>query len=464
MLDLDKIKNIHFIGIGGAGMSALSYVMIKRGYQVSGSDAKPGYMATNLAKEGALVFIGHSACQIERAEVVVVSTAIHPDNPELVEAKKRQVPVIHRSDVLAYLMNKHKGVAVAGAHGKTTTSSMLSCITCEGGLDPTIVVGGIVNNLGSNAVNGKSDYVVAEADESDGSFLKFHPDLAVITNIENDHLDHYGSEENIQAAFAKFVEQIKEDGKAILCYDNAKVRALGEKTGKTVISYGIDSKDADYRAENIEYGKNGTTYDILYKNEVIGKGQLIVPGRHNVLNSLGAIAAARELGIPLESILASLAHFSGAKRRFETKGKVGGVWVVDDYAHHPTEIAVTLKAALQTQPERLVCVFQPHRYTRTQLLLDQFAVAFKDCDELIITDIYAASEDPIPGVSGEMLAHKIAETTGQKVRYISGQDKIEETLEREVRPGDLVITMGAGDIYRLGEQLVQALERSEANA
>ena len=464
MLDLDKIKNIHFIGIGGAGMSALSYVMIKRGYQVSGSDAKPGYMATNLAKEGALVFIGHYACQIERAEVVVVSTAIHPDNPELVEAKKRQVPVIHRSDVLAYLMNKHKGVAVAGAHGKTTTSSMLSCITCEGGLDPTIVVGGIVNNLGSNAVNGKSDYVVAEADESDGSFLKFHPYLAVITNIENDHLDHYGSEENIQAAFAKFVEQIKEDGKAILCYDNAKVRALGEKTGKTVISYGIDSKDADYRAENIEYGKNGTTYDILYKNEVIGKGQLIVPGRHNVLNSLGAIAAARELGIPLESILASLAHFSGAKRRFETKGKVGGVWVVDDYAHHPTEIAVTLKAARQTQPERLVCVFQPHRYTRTQLLLDQFAVAFKDCDELIITDIYAASEDPIPGVSGEMLAHKIAETTGQKVRYISGQDKIEETLEREVRPGDLVITMGAGDIYRLGEQLVQALERSEANA
>lgn len=464
MLDLDKIKNIHFIGIGGAGMSALSYVMIKRGYQVSGSDAKPGYMATNLAKEGALVFIGHSACQIERAEVVVVSTAIHPDNPELVEAKKRQVPVIHRSDVLAYLMNKHKGVAVAGAHGKTTTSSMLSCITCEGGLDPTIVVGGIVNNLGSNAVNGKSDYVVAEADESDGSFLKFHPYLAVITNIENDHLDHYGSEENIQAAFAKFVEQIKEDGKAILCYDNAKVRALGEKTGKTVISYGIDSKDADYRAENIEYGKNGTTYDILYKNEVIGKGQLIVPGRHNVLNSLGAIAAARELGIPLESILASLAHFSGAKRRFETKGKVGGVWVVDDYAHHPTEIAVTLKAARQTQPERLVCVFQPHRYTRTQLLLDQFAVAFKDCDELIITDIYAASEDPIPGVSGEMLAHKIAKTTGQKVRYISGQDKIEETLEREVRPGDLVITMGAGDIYRLGEQLVQALERSEANA
>lgn len=464
MLDLDKIKNIHFIGIGGAGMSALSYVMIKRGYQVSGSDAKPGYMATNLAKEGALVFIGHSACQIERAEVVVVSTAIHPDNPELVEAKKRQVPVIHRSDVLAYLMNKHKGVAVAGAHGKTTTSSMLSCITCEGGLDPTIVVGGIVNNLGSNAVNGKSDYVVAEADESDGSFLKFHPYLAVITNIENDHLDHYDSEENIQAAFAKFVEQIKEDGKAILCYDNAKVRALGEKTGKTVISYGIDSKDADYRAENIEYGKNGTTYDILYKNEVIGKGQLIVPGRHNVLNSLGAIAAARELGIPLESILASLAHFSGAKRRFETKGKVGGVWVVDDYAHHPTEIAVTLKAARQTQPERLVCVFQPHRYTRTQLLLDQFAVAFKDCDELIITDIYAASEDPIPGVSGEMLAHKIAETTGQKVRYISGQDKIEETLEREVRPGDLVITMGAGDIYRLGEQLVQALERSEANA
>lgn len=462
MVDLDKIKNIHFIGIGGAGMSALAYVMIKRGYHVSGSDAKPGYMATALAKEGALVFIGHAACQIERAEVVVVSTAIHPDNPELVEAQRRMVPVIHRSDVLAYLMNKHKGIAVAGAHGKTTTSSMLSCITVDAGIDPTVVVGGIVNNLGTNAVNGSSDYVVAEADESDGSFLKFHPYIAVVTNIENDHLDHYGTEENIQKAFAQFIEQIKDEGRAVLCYDNAKARHIGETTGKTVISYGIESTDADYQAKNITYGADGTHYDVVYHGETIGKGHLIVPGRHNVLNSLGAIAAARVLGIPMETILASLEKFTGAKRRFETKGKVNGVWVVDDYAHHPTEIEVTLKAARQTKPERLICVFQPHRYTRTKLLLEEFAVAFKDADELVITDIYAASEEPIPGINGAMLAEKIGAATGQTVQYMAGQDTIEQYLENHVQAGDMVMTIGAGDIYKMGERLVKALERRQS--
>ena len=459
LVDLDKIKNIHFIGIGGAGMSALAYVMIKRGYHVSGSDAKPGYMATKLAKEGALVFIGHAACQIERAEVVVVSTAIHPDNPELVEAHRRQVPVIHRSDVLAWLMNRHKGIAVAGAHGKTTTSSMLSCITSDCGLDPTIVVGGIVNNLGSNAASGKSDWVVAEADESDGSFLKFSPYIAVVTNIEDDHLDHYGSQENIQKAFAQFVSQIKEDGCAVLCYDNDRVRTIGEATDKRVISYGIDSQDADYQATNIIYGTDGTHFDVVYQGETIGQGHLIIPGRHNVLNSLGAIAAARELGLELPDILASLEKFSGAKRRFETKGKVDGVWVVDDYAHHPTEIQATLKAARQTHPERLIVVFQPHRYTRTQLLLDEFAVAFKDADKLIVTDIYAASEDPIPGVSGEMLADKVRETTGQQVEYLPDQPTILDHLEHEAQSGDLIMTIGAGDIYKLGEHLVQALER-----
>jgi UDP-N-acetylmuramate--alanine ligase len=463
VLDLDKIRNIHFIGIGGAGMSALANVLMKRGYHVSGSDAKPGYMATKLAKEGALVFIGHSACQIERAEAVVVSTAIHDDNPELLEARRRQVPVIHRSDVLAYLMNKHKGIAVAGAHGKTTTSSMLSVITCENGIDPTVVVGGVVSNLGTNSVNGKSDYVVAEADESDGSFLKFRPYLAVVTNIENDHLDHYGTEANIQKAFQQFVDQVKEDGKAVLCYDNDKVRRVGEATRTTVISYGIDSKDVDYRAENIIYGPDGTHYDILYKNEKIGEGHLVIPGRHNVLNSLGAIAAARELGLTIEQIVSSLERFTGAKRRFETKGKVDGVWVVDDYAHHPTEIKVTLKAARQTKPERLICVFQPHRYTRTKLLLNDFAVAFKDVDELIVTDIYAASEAPIPGITGELLADTIKKTTGQNVQFMSGFDKIQGYLLDHTRPGDLVMTIGAGSINQLGGSFVEALERRNAH-
>lgn len=463
MVDLDTVKNIHFIGIGGAGMSALAYVLIKRGYCVSGSDVKPGFMATKLAREGALVFIGHAACQIERAEVVVVSTAIHPDNPELVEAKRRQVPVIHRSDVLAYLMNKHSGIAVAGAHGKTTTSSMLSCITVDAGLDPTIVVGGVVNNLGSNARSGQSGYVVAEADESDGSFLKFHPYIAVVTNIEDDHLDHYGSQENITKAFTQFVSQIKPGGTAVLCYDNARVHEIGTHTDKQVISYGLTAPDAEYTAQNIHYGAGGNTFDVVRRGTVLGQCHLIVPGRHNVQNALGAIATAELLGIPLPTILSSLEKFSGAKRRFETKGKVDGIWVVDDYAHHPTEVEATLAAARQTQPKRLLVVFQPHRYTRTQLLHEEFAVAFKAADELIITDIYAASEDPIPGVTGEKLAEEIHHTTGQHVLYLPDQASILEKLEAIVEPGDLVMTVGAGDIFKLGEALVKTLERRQNN-
>lgn len=463
VVDLDKSKAIHFIGIGGAGMSALAYVLIKRGYHVTGSDVKPGYMATKLAKEGAVVFIGHAACQIEGAEAVVVSTAIHQDNPELVEARNRKIPVLHRSDILAYLINKHKGVTVAGAHGKTTTSSMLACITYEAGIDPTVVVGGIVDNIGGNALNGQSDYVVAEADESDGSFLKFHPYISVITNIENDHLDHYGTEEKIQEAFIQYADDMREDGTLVLCYDSPKVRELGKKTKKPVITYALDQQ-ADYTATDISFGPAGTDFTVCYQGKALGKAHLIVPGRHNVLNALGAIAASQKLGIKLESTLASLAKFGGAKRRFETKGRLEGVWVVDDYAHHPTEIAVTLKAAKQTKPNRLICVFQPHRYTRTKLLLEQFSTCFTDCDELIITDIYAASEDPIPGIDGAMLAKKIADTTHQNVTYMHSFAKIVSYLEGHVQKGDLVMTVGAGDVLRIGETLVHELQRRKKNA
>ena len=463
MLDLGTVKNVHFIGIGGVGMSALAYVLIKRGYHVSGSDSKASYIATWLAKEGAVVFIGHAACQVEGAEAVVISSAIHQDNPELLEAKRRQIPVLHRSDVLAYLMNKHKGVAVAGAHGKTTTSSMLSCIASEAGIDPTVVIGGIVASLGGNALNGKSDYVIAEADESDGSFLKFHPWLEVVTNIENDHLDHYGSVEKIQEAFTQFVDNLKDGGKAVLCFDNPKVKALAAKTKKTFISYAIDDSEADYTAKNIIFGTNGTHFDVYFHQDKLAQAHLVIPGRHNVLNALGAIAASREIGIDMDKILASLERFHGAKRRFETKGRINGVWVVDDYAHHPTEIKVTLQAAKQTKPKRLICIFQPHRYTRTKLLLDQFATAFADCDQLILTDIYAASEEPIPGVNSEMLAKKIEDTTGQKVIYISKPEQIEDYLEKEVQEGDLIMTVGAGDGYKIAEALVDDLQRRANN-
>lgn len=456
---LDKLRNFHFIGIGGAGMSAIAYVLIKRGYNVSGSDLNAGRVSARLANEGAMVFMGHDACQVSDAdaEAVVVSTAIHADNPELVAAKEQGIPVYHRSDLLAAIFNKGDGVAVAGAHGKTTTSAMLSCIAVEGKVDPTVIIGGEVSSLGGNACNGAGSYIVAEADESDGSFLKLNPSLVIVTNIEDDHLDYYGTEENIYAAFKQFLSNITPGGKAILCVDNAKVKALAQETEQDVITYGLE--EADYVAKAICYGVDGTTYKLYYKNEFITEVRLIVPGRHNVLNSVGAFAAAREMGIATESILASLAKFGGAKRRFETKGKVGGVWIVDDYAHHPTEIEVTLKAARQTQPKRLLCLFQPHRYSRTKLLFNEFCNCFADCDELILTDIYAASEAPIPGITSEALAEGVRKALGKEVTYIPRLEKAEEYLEAKAAAGDLILTVGAGDVFKVGEELVRELER-----
>lgn len=456
---LANLHNIHFIGIGGAGMSAIAYVLLKRGYDVTGSDLNAGHMSAHLAEEGAMVFMGHDACQVDGADAVVISTAIHENNPELAAARAQGIPVLHRSDVLAAILNAADGVAVAGAHGKTTTSAMISCISAEGDIDPTIIIGGEVSSLGGNARNGLGRFVVAEADESDGSFLKFHPYLAVVTNIEDDHLDHYGTEENIYQAFKQFLSNIKAGGKAVLCVDNAKVRRLAEETDQTVITYGMEGEDADYTARDIVYGVNGTSYKLYYHGEFLTDVHLIVPGRHNVLNSMGAFAAAREMGIATDSILAALSKFGGAKRRFETKGKVKGVWVVDDYAHHPTEIGVTLKAACQTKPNRLLCVFQPHRYTRTQLLFDEFCQCFTGCDELILTDIYSAGEAPIEGISSEKLAEGVQAALGLNVKYIPKLSKVEEYLETHVQSGDLVMTIGAGDVFKVGEELVRELER-----
>lgn len=452
---------IHFIGIGGAGMSAIAYVLIKRGFDVSGSDLNAGHMSAHLAEEGALVYMGHDSCQVMGADAVVVSTAIHSENCELVAAKEQGIPVLHRSDVLASLINADgaDGIAVAGAHGKTTTSAMISCIAAEAGVDPTIIIGGEVSSLGGNALNGASPYVIAEADESDGSFLKFYPKLEVITNIEDDHLDFYGTEENIYQAFKSFVDNLREGGKAILCVDNPKLRRLESEISRDHITYGMEGSNADYVASDVNFGVDGTTYKIHYKNEFVCEVRLIVPGRHNVLNSLGAFAAAREMGISVESILASLAKFGGAKRRFETKGKVNGVWVVDDYAHHPTEINVTLKAARQTRPNRLIVVFQPHRYSRTQLLYKEFCKCFGKCDELILTNIYAASETPIPGITGERLAAGITAATGQEVKFLPYLTNVRDYLEGIVQKGDLVMTIGAGDIFKVGEELVKELER-----
>ncbi|MDO4179333.1 MAG: UDP-N-acetylmuramate--L-alanine ligase [Phascolarctobacterium sp.] len=456
---LANLHNIHFIGIGGAGMSALAYILIKRGYEVSGSDLNASRMSAHLAEEGALVYMGHDACQVYDADCVVVSTAIHADNPELVEAQRKGLPVLHRSDVLAALLNDGEGVAVAGAHGKTSTTSMIGCIAVEANIDPTVIIGGEVSALGGNARNGQGPHVIAEADESDGSFLKFYPALEVITNIEDDHLDHYGTEENIYQAFKQFVGNLKPGGKAILCVDNEKIQRLVKETDRDIITYGIAGVKADYIADEITYDTNGTAYKLYHQGKFICDVKLIVPGRHSVLNSLGAFAAAREIGIDKEIILASLAKFGGAKRRFETKGKVNGIWVVDDYAHHPTEIGVTIKAALQTKPKRLLAVFQPHRYTRTQLLFDDFCKCFEGCDTLLVTDIYAASEASIPGVNSAALVEGIKKATGQDVLYIPQLSKAEVWFEENAKEGDLIITIGAGNVVNVGEDLVRELER-----
>ena len=435
---LSGIHNIHFIGIGGAGMSALAHVLCERGFHVSGSDKNAGGICEKLKALGAVVYQGHASGQVNGADAVVISSAIHPDNCELVAAKEQGIKVMHRSDVLAELLNHADGVAVAGAHGKTTTSAMLSCIAAQGGIDPTIVIGG-------------------------GSFLKFYPLYALVTNIENDHMDHYGSEENIYAAFKQFVGSVKPGGAAVLCMDNPKLRRLAQETETRVISYGIDDEQADYVAKDIVYHTGGTDYKVYKNGSLFAEVQLIVPGRHNVLNSLGALVCAVEMGIKTDSILKALKEFTGAHRRFETKGRVNGIWVVDDYAHHPTEIGVTLKAALQTKPQRLICVFQPHRYTRTQLLFNEFCACFKGCDKLIVTDIYAASEDPIEGVNGQKLAEGIKKTSGVDVEYVPSMADIENYLAANARTGDLVMTIGAGDVYKVGEALVADLQRSNEN-
>ncbi|MCD7975247.1 MAG: UDP-N-acetylmuramate--L-alanine ligase [Phascolarctobacterium sp.] len=455
---LGNFKNVHFIGIGGSGMSAIAYVLLKRGYNVSGSDLNCGHISAQLAENGAMIYMGHDACQVDGAEVVVISTAIHEDNPELLEARRKKLLVLHRSDVLADILNKTECIAVSGAHGKTTTSAMISCIAVEGGVDPTVIIGGDVSSLGGNARNGRGSFVIAEADESDGSFLKFKANLVVVTNIENDHMDYYETEENIYLAFKQFLSNLKPNGKAILCIDNSKVRCLAREIEKDVITYGMDDSDADYTARDIRYSIDGTTYKLYHNNEFVADIRIIVPGRHNVLNSAGAFAAAREMGISIEDILCALSKFTGAKRRFETKGKSHGVWVVDDYAHHPTEIKATLKAARQVKPERLLCVFQPHRYTRTKLLFEEFCQCFTDCDELIITDIYPAGEKPLPGISSAVLAESIKKLTGQKVEYIPQLHRVEEYLEKVVLNGDLIVTIGAGNVFKVGEELIKELE------
>lgn len=436
-------------------MSGIAELLLNLGYVVSGSDLKQSPLTQRLAGLGGNIAIGHAAANVVGANVVVVSSAVRQDNPEVVEAKRLQIPVIPRAEMLAELMRLKYSVVIAGAHGKTSTTSMAGTVLVQGGLDPTVVVGGRLNAFGSNAKLGKGDFIVAESDESDGSFLKLNPTIAVVTNIDREHLDHYSGLDEIQEAFVTFVNKVPFYGAAILCLEDANVQAIIPRIKRRIVTYGI-SNQADLSASRIEFSGFGSAYQVRAQGKLLGKIQTQIPGQHGVLNSLAAVAVGVELEIPFERIASALAAFQNADRRFQIKGETGGILVVDDYAHHPTEIMATLGAARQATDRRIVAVFQPHRYTRVRALEEEFSRAFYHSDVLVVLPIYAAGEDPIEGITAERLIERIKQFGHRDVVYAENFKAAGEILKKRLAPGDLLITLGAGDVWKLGEELIEA--------
>ncbi|MFZ3157485.1 MAG: UDP-N-acetylmuramate--L-alanine ligase [Smithella sp.] len=452
-----KVKCIHFVGIGGIGMSGIAEVLVNLGYHISGSDVQNSETTARLQKLGAQVVIGHAAENIGNADVVVTSTAVKANNPEVIEAHRKNIPVIPRAEMLAELLKMKFSVAVSGSHGKTTTTSMISTILAQGGLDPTMVIGGKLASIGSNARLGDGEIIVAEADESDGSFLKLSPTIAVITNIDREHLDFYAGITEIKEAFLKFANIVPFYGCTVICSDNIHAREIIPLIKRRMITYGIESP-ADYSAREIKFLKRTTTYNLTYKGTNLGKIELTVPGMFNVYNSLAAIAVARELNLDFSTIKKGLQSFSGVQRRLEIKGKVGDITVVDDYGHHPTEIKETLAAMRQVWKDRLIVVFQPHRFTRTKALFDEFTKAFRNADILIINDIYPASEEPIAGINSAALCEAIRQTGQTHVKYIAQAESTVKYLLKTVKSKDTVLTLGAGSIYKIGENFLKQLK------
>ena len=451
-----RFQHIHFVGIGGIGMSGIAEVLANLGFRVSGSDLKYSDVTARLQELGVQVTEGHAAENVGDAHVVVRSTAVRDDNPEVVEAKRRSIPLIPRAEMLAELMRmKPHTVAVAGSHGKTTTTSMVATVLGSAGLDPTFVVGGIVRSYRSNARLGKSDLMVVEADESDRSFLMLTPTIAVVTNIDREHMDYYHDMDDVRRCFADFVNKVPFYGAAVLCLDDPHVQAVISKVERRRVTYGL-SAQADISAHEITFDHSfGSSFSVWRGIDVLGQVVMRVPGKHNVYNSLAAIAVGLELEVPFEKIAAALEEFSGADRRFQFKGEAGGVTVVDDYGHHPTEIKATLSAARIGAPNRrIVVLFQPHRYSRTNDLMDEFASAFNNADALFVTDIYAASETPIEGINAEVLTDRIKSYGHKHAEYIGALENGPAILLENIREGDLVITLGAGSVYRVGDQLL----------
>lgn len=463
---VENTMHIHFLGIGGAGMSGIAKVLLEMGYQVSGSDLKDSRYTRALRDMGAVISIGHKEENLENPDVVVVSSAIPESNSELRTALENNIPVVKRAEMLAWLGKHMRGIAVAGTHGKTTTTSMISFAFEKSNLDPTFLIGGELNDIGSNAKHGSGEFLVTEADESDGSLLHLHPEVIVLTNVEADHLDYYSSLQEIEDIFLTFVSSLPENGFVVACVDNPGVARLIERSDKRFVTYGIESKEAcsegdcDFIARNIKHRNLGSTYDLYHADRYLASVKLNVPGIHNVYNSLATIVLSVELGLNLDTILDALSQFSGVKRRFQLIGETPEVTLVDDYAHHPTEVKATLSAAKSGDWERLICVFQPHRYSRTKFLGREFGLAFEDADLVVLTDVYAAGEEPMPGVTGKVIVDAVLmESPRKNVVYLPNKGEIPKFLLETVREGDLVLTMGAGDICYIGEDFLGMLSQ-----
>jgi UDP-N-acetylmuramate--alanine ligase len=468
-----KIQQVHFVGIGGIGMSGIAEVLLNLGYKVSGSDLKSSAVTQRLAGLGAAVFEGHRAENVAGAEVVVTSSAIAAENPEVLEAHKLHVPVIQRAEMLAELMRLKYGIAIAGMHGKTTTTSMVAAVLAGGGLDPTVVVGGRVDAMGSNARLGKSQYLVAEADESDRSFLKLSPILSVVTNIDREHMDCYRNMRDVKKTFLEFMDRVPFYGMVVVCNDDPMLRRLLPQAQRRTVTYGT-KRGSDFWIKPGETGANAepgggdlralSRFRVSYHKQDLGEFTLHVPGMHNILNATAAIAVGVGLDVALEAIRTGLDQFRGVDRRFQLRGRVAGVSVIDDYGHHPTEIKATLAAAQQCGFRKIHVLFQPHRYTRTRDLMEEFTTAFGDADSLFVLDIYAASEKPIEGVSGEALARTVREKGGRSAQYVNSFADAVIKVADAAEDGDMILTLGAGSVSQLGPMILEKLKERDAVA
>ncbi len=451
-----RVRNIHLIGIGGAGMSGIAEILLNLGFSITGSDMRPSDVTRHLERLGARIFEGHEAAHVKECDVVVYSSAVKEDNVEIVAARARKIPVIKRPEMLAELMRMKYGICIGGTHGKTTTSSMTGLVLTRGEIDPTIIVGGKVADYGGGAKIGRSHFLVLEADEYDRTFLNLTPVIAVVTNIDVDHLDCYRDLDDIRGAFLQFVNKVPFFGSVIVCIDDAGVQSIMPGIERRTITYGI-SRQAQIRAENIVQSGVFTTFDVFEDGVLLGSVELSVPGVHNVCNALAAVSVGIEMGVPFETIAGALADFRAVSRRFEKKGEAGGVAVYDDYAHHPTEIIAALEGVRSGFPNRIVAVFQPHLYSRTRDFHEDFGRAFMDSDELFVTDIFPAREKPIEGVTGRLVADAALAAGHGNVHYIEDRDALAPAVAESVKPGDVVITIGAGDIHTVGVEILKIL-------